>query len=110
MYQTHILQYMTRNRFELLLRTFHSLNNQTCPKGDRLYKVRGLVDMLVSKYKRCNIPGENICIAKSMNPFVGRLSFCRYIKNKRHQYSIKIFKLCINDGFKIYTGQESIPG
>ncbi|CAI6357273.1 unnamed protein product [Macrosiphum euphorbiae] len=37
MYQSHIPKYMTRNRFELLLRTFHCSNNQTCPRGDRLY-------------------------------------------------------------------------
>lgn len=114
MYQTYIPQYMTRNRFELLLRTFHCSNNQTCPRGDRLFKVHGLVDMLVSKYKLCNIPGENLCIDESVIPFVGRLSFRQYIKNKRHRYGIKVFKLCINDrytvGFKIYAGQESIPG
>jgi len=114
LYQSHIPKYMTRNRFELLLRTFHCSNNQTCPRGDRLYKVRGLVDMLVSKYKICNIPGENLCIDESVIPFVGRLSFRQYIKNKRHRYGIKIFKLCINDGytvgFKIYAGQEAIPG
>lgn len=49
-----------------------------------------------------------------MIPFVGHLSFRQYIKNKRHRYGIKIFKLCINDGytigFKIYAGQETIPG
>lgn len=113
-YQTNIPQYMTRNRFELLLRTFHCSNNETCPRGDRLHKIRGLVDLLVSKYKLCNIPGENLCIDESVIPFVGRLSFRQYIKNKRHRYGIKIFKLCINDGytvgFKIYAGQEALPG
>lgn len=55
-----------------------------------------------------------MCIDESVIPFVGRLSFHQYIKNKRHRYGIKIFKLCINDGytigFKIYAGQEAIPG
>lgn len=55
-----------------------------------------------------------MCIDESVIPFVGRLSFRQYIKNKRHRYGIKIFKLCINDGytvgFKIYAGQEAIPG
>lgn len=43
---------------------------------------------------------------------IKHLSFCQYIENKKHRYGIKIFKLCINDGytvgFKICTGQESI--
>lgn len=114
MYQTNIPKYMTRNRFELLLRNFHFSNNQTCPRGDRPNSVRGLVDMLVSKYKLCNIQEKNVCIDESVIPFVERLSFRPYINNKRHRYGIKIFKLCINGGynigFKMYAGQESIPG
>lgn len=50
----------------------------------------------------------------SVIPFVGKLSFCQYIKNKWHRYGIKIFKLCTNNeytmGLKIYAGQEATPG
>jgi len=55
-----------------------------------------------------------MCIDESIFPFVGRLSFRQYIKNKRHRYGIKIFKLCIDNfytvGFKIYAGKESVVG
>ncbi|XP_060881920.1 piggyBac transposable element-derived protein 4-like [Metopolophium dirhodum] len=100
--------------FEIILRTFHCSNNAECPPGDRLFKIRNLVDLLVMKFKMWNVPSKNMCIDESVIPFVGRLSFRQFIKNKRHRYGIKVFKLCINDGytigFKIYAGQESVPG
>jgi len=70
--------------------------------------------MLVNKFENCNIPGENVCVDESIIPFVGSLSFRQYIQNKRHRYEIKVSKLRTNDrytvGFKIYAGQESVPG
>jgi len=61
-YKFNISNYMERNRFELLLRSFHCCNSNECPRGDRIFKIRGLVDMLVNKFKNCNIPGENLCV------------------------------------------------
>jgi len=55
-YSSKISKYKKVKRFELLLRTFHVSNNHECPPGDRLFKVRVLVDLLVSKYKRAYIP------------------------------------------------------
>ncbi|XP_060878192.1 uncharacterized protein LOC132950676 [Metopolophium dirhodum] len=83
-YSSKISKYMKVKRFELLLRTFHVSNNHECPPGDRLFKVQGLVDLLVSKYKRAYIPEESLCIDESVIPFIGRLSFRQYLKNKRH--------------------------
>jgi len=69
---------MCRNRFEILLRTFHCSNNNKCPRGDRLYKVRDLIDSLIENYKFAMIPEEKICIDESNIPFVGQLSFKQY--------------------------------
>lgn len=113
-YISHIPKYMQLRRFELLLRTFHLSNNEECPRGDRLFKVQGLIDLLVSKYKSAYIPEEDLCIDESIIPFVGRLSFRQYIKNKHHRYGIKVFKLCLKEantiGFRIYAGKEATPG
>lgn len=113
-YQSNISQFMCRNRFEILLRTFHCSNNNDCPRGDRLFKVRYLIDSLLDKYKIAVIPEEHMCIDELIIPFVERLSFRQYIKNKHHRYGIKIFKLCIQNaytiGFRVYTGRESEPG
>lgn len=113
-YASKIPKYMTRKRFEILLRSFHCCNNDDCPPGDRLFKISGLLDLLLSKYKMARTPEESMCIDESIVPFVGRLSFRQYIQNKRHRYGIKIFKLCIDNfytvGFKIYAGKEAVVG
>lgn len=43
-YTSNIPKYMTRKRFELLLHSFHCCNNDLCPPGDRLFKIRELLD------------------------------------------------------------------
>jgi len=50
LYHSEIPKYMTINRFEIILRTFHCSNNTEFPQGDRLYKIRNLVDLLVEKF------------------------------------------------------------
>jgi len=80
-YSSKISKYMKVRRFELLLQTFHVSNNHECPSRDRLYKVRGLVDLLVSKYKRVYIPEESLCIDESVIPFIGRLLFRQYFND-----------------------------
>jgi hypothetical protein len=79
-YKSNIPNFMKRNRFELLLRSFHCCNNNECLRGDRIFKIRGLVDMLEYKFKNCNVPGENLCVDESIISFVGRLSFRQYIQ------------------------------
>ena len=53
-------------------------------------------------------------------PFRGRLSFRQYIKNKRHKFGIKLYKICVEKGYtydldvycdkssKTFTGSESV--
>lgn len=50
-----------------------------------------------------------MCIDESVVPFIGRLVFRQYLKNKKHRHGIKIFKLCLKD---FYTLQYNIymPG
>uniref|UniRef100_A0A2S2P793 PiggyBac transposable element-derived protein 4 n=1 Tax=Schizaphis graminum TaxID=13262 RepID=A0A2S2P793_SCHGA len=59
----------------------------------------------------CMIPSEIMCIDESVIPFTGRLLFKQYIKNKRHKYGIKLFKLCIPPNYtisiKVYSGKEA---
>jgi len=48
-----------------------------------------------------------------MIPFTGRLFFKQYLKNKRHKYGIKLFKLCMPPNYtinlKVYAGKEVTP-
>lgn len=114
LYKNEVKNVMSRNRFELLLRMWHFSDNEKCPANDRLFKIQPLLDKLLEKFQAGNIPQQEICIDETLVPFRGRLSFKQYIKNKRHKFGIKLFKLCIKNGYtynmKIYCGRESEPG
>lgn len=79
---------------------FHCGNNENIQHG-RLNKIQSLVDFLVENFNKWYIPEEKVCIDESF-PFIGRLIFRQYLKNKKHRYGIKIFKLCLKD---YYTSQ-----
>lgn len=112
-YCSRVPDIMARNRFELLLRMFHVSDNEKVQPGDRLSKINNLVKMLNEKFKMYVEPKDKVCIDESVVPFLGRLIFRQYLKNKRHRYGVKIFKLCIEGGYtlqyKIYCGKEKEP-
>ena len=103
---------MSRNRFEILLRLLHFSNNENAIPGDRLAKIKPLLDLLEAKYKKVFVPGENYVIDETLVPWRGRLVFRQYIPNKAHKYGIKLFKLCTSEGYtwasKIYSGKSEI--
>lgn len=77
---------MSRNRFQLLPKTWHFANNDNVPEGDRLYKITPLVSKLLECFQAAIVPGEFICIDETLVPFKGRLKFKQYISNKRHKF------------------------
>lgn len=101
---------MSRNRFELLLRMVHFSNNNEI-SIDRLNKIKIIIDTLNENFKKYYYVPENVCIDESIIPFRGRFSFRQYMKQKRHKYGFKIFKLCSKNGythrFQIYDGKNS---
>lgn len=110
LYKNKVSQVMSRNRFELLLSSWHFSNNANADPSDRLYKISPLIKLLVANFEKYFTPKEHICIDETLVPFRGRLSFLQYIKNKRHKFGVKLFKLCVEGGytydFRIYCGQE----
>nr|CAI5832486.1 unnamed protein product [Callosobruchus analis] len=68
-----------RNRFQLLLRMWHFSNNEYCPEGDRLYKIKPLLDALypmlppsasqIPLPKFINFPTE-LLVGKILDQFV----------------------------------------
>lgn len=111
LYQNYVTNIMSRNQFELILCMFHCSNNES-PEHGKLSKIQNLIDLLVFNFQKCYIPEENVCIDESMVPFIGRLSFRQYLKNKTHKYGIKIFKLCAKDyytlQYNIYAGKNEV--
>jgi hypothetical protein len=104
-------QTMVRDRYELILQMLHYSDTQT-PTGDRLYKVRSLLDHCRKIFKETMLPNENLCIDESIIVFKGRLIFKQFIPSKRHRFGIKLFVICdVETGyildFIIYCGVET---
>lgn len=116
-YHCNVNKYMSRNRFELLLRVLHFSDNDNNAQVDnnapidKLRKIRPLVDLLVDRFRYVMTPTENVCIDETLVPFRGRIGFRQYIKNKRHKFGIKLYKLCVSNGYtydlQIYCGKTN---
>jgi len=76
---------MPRNRFELLLRMLHFVNNENANFEDRLYKIRPIIDKLKENYAKYYDPPEMVCIDESIISFRDRVIFKQYIKQKKIQ-------------------------
>jgi hypothetical protein len=103
---------MPRDRFLLLLKFLHFNDNANKSDGDRLCKIRPIVQHLKEKFRHSLVPYKNLCIDESLMLWKGRLGFKRYIPSKQHRYGIKLFILCdCRTGFVldfvIYTGSET---
>lgn len=113
LYYNKIRSLMSRNRFQLLLKTIHFNNNEDVVVN-RLHKIKPLIDKLLIAFQAAVVPQDELCIDETLVPFRGRLSFRQYIKNKRHKFGIKLFKLCVNKGYtynlSVYCGTEKNEG
>jgi len=64
------------------------------PGYDPLFKIRPIIDTLVTKFQDVYTPEEQLTIDEAICPFRGRIFFRVYIKGKPHKYGIKMFELC----------------
>lgn len=112
LYINKIKEIMPRNRFEYLLRMWHFNNNEAeGDENDRLRKITPLIEKLLDRFQNVLVPESDVCIDETIVPFRGRLKFRQYIKNKRHKFGIKLYKLCTNGGYtynlRVYCGKDS---
>lgn len=88
----------------------HFCDNENENVNDRLYKIRIIIDILNENFQKYYDP-EIVCVDESLIPFRGRIIFKQYIKQKRHKYDIKTFKLCaapeFTITFPIYCGKKT---
>ena len=98
---------MTRDHFEMILRFFNFGDMPHFP-GDRLGKVRFLVEHFNRISSSIFVPHQKLSLDESMMLWRGRLIFRQYIKNKRHKYGVKFFELCSHNSYiiscRIYAG------
>jgi hypothetical protein len=86
--------YMSRNRYLVLIHLLHLNDNYLPTEGEKLYKLRAVIDHLRAKFGEVFYPFQNICIDKSLTLFKGRLAFIQYIPSKKHRFGIKTFVIC----------------
>jgi len=113
LFSTNFGNFMSRNRFLILSTMIHYSNNETNDQTNRLYKLGTIVEDIMVNSNNCMSPHDTLCIDESMIPFTGRLFFKQYLKNKRHKYGIKLFKLYMTPNYtinlKVYAGKEVTP-
>ena len=92
---------MSRNRFQEILRCLHFVDNkeeETLSQGDRLWKVRPLLNTFNNTMNRVYTPGPRVAIDEQNVLYRGRLVFRQYIPNKRHKYGIKVYYMVSESG------------
>ena len=105
---------MSRDRFLQLLRLLHFSDNARANEreGDRLKKIRPVLDHLRRKFSEKFKPFQDLCVDESLMLWRGRLSFRQYIPDKRHRFGIKLFVFCDAEtdymlDFIVYTGKDT---
>lgn len=111
-YSNKVCNVMSRNRFQILLSMWHFHDNDDLEDTTKLRKISHFLDKLKLRFQAIVVPDKNICIDETLVPFRGRLAFRQYIKNKRHKFGIKLFKLCTAGGYtynlSVYCGKEDV--
>ena len=101
---------MSSRRFELLMQFLH-LNNSALQNGDRLYKIRPIMDCVIENFMKSYIPHREISIDESIIAYKGRLSWIQYLPKKPHKWGLKAWVLAdATNGYvwnwRLYTGKE----
>ena len=81
---------MRGKRFFLLLRFWHF---EIPCANEQLSKTGFFMNHLNETMKRIYCPSENLSLDQSLVLWHGRLIFRQYIKNKKHKYGAKFYKL-----------------
>ena len=102
-------QLFSRDRFLMLLKYLHFSNKSNQVEGDRLHKIKPVINELRKKFKLLIIPYKNLCIEESLVLWKSRLAFKQFIPTKHHRFGIKAFVICdcqtgVVLDFIVYTG------
>mmetsp|Transcript_7353 Transcript_7353/g.6697 ORF Transcript_7353/g.6697 Transcript_7353/m.6697 type:complete len:261 (-) Transcript_7353:1169-1951(-) len=111
LFYTHFSKVMSYKRFNLINQCIHLANNQSADRGDPLFKIRPVLDVLEKKFKDNYEMSENVHFDEGMIKFKGPLYFNQTTGGKTLKWGIKIFLLCESRNgycynFKIFTGKR----
>ncbi|KAG8229543.1 hypothetical protein J437_LFUL009017 [Ladona fulva] len=93
-------------------RKISSQDNNAPSEGDRLHKIRPVIDPLRTAFKNTLVPFQNLRIDESLLLFKGPLFFKQYNSSERNKFGIKIYVICDCEtgyilDFIVYTGSNS---
>ncbi|XP_055944310.1 piggyBac transposable element-derived protein 2-like [Argiope bruennichi] len=101
---------MSRMRFEQIFTFFHLSDNvENVLSTDRLYKIRPLLDYVISKSQSMYVPKQQLSLDEAMIPWRGRLKFKSYNPAKITKYGILVRMVCESESgyichFEVYSG------
>lgn len=103
---------MPRDRFFAILRALHFNDNEKQVSGDRLFKMKPVMELLKERFSFYINAYKNLAIDESLMLWKGRLCFKQYISSKRHRFGVKLFILCDCEtgailDFIVYTGSNT---
>jgi hypothetical protein len=93
---------MTRDRFLSILTFLHFSDNEI-PTADKLFKVRGLLDLLITEWKRAFYPDRDVCLDESMIAFKGRTGFTVYQQKKPHKWGMQAYAVSDSKSGYVYN-------
>lgn len=104
---------MRRNRFDEIMKYFHTVDNLQIQKGDKFAKIRPLLDLLNERFMDFgSVFGPSVVsIDESMVPYFGRHSSKQFIRGKPIRWGYKNWVAAAPNGYafliRVYQGKES---
>ena len=90
---------MHRDRFDAITSHLHFTDNEDEGlAGDRLRKLRPVVDVLAKTFKTVYVPEKEVCVDESLFRYRGRHHAIQFNPSKRARFGLKAYKLCQSCG------------
>ena len=84
---------------DLFLQIFSNMHLYADNEGtDRLFKIRHIVEIVISNFRETFTPYQNIATDESLLKFHGRLRFKQYDPSKNVRFGIKVYKVFQSSG------------
>jgi len=107
-----VANFMTRDRFDEIMRYLHLADNNDLNKNDKFAKVRPLFDSLNRSFLERFCQEKHLSIDESMVPYFGRHGCKQFIRGKPIRFGYKVWCLNTTLGylvqFQAYQGKGSV--
>ena len=106
-----VAKQMPRNKFIAMKKYVHVADNENLTKGDKMAKVRPLIDAVNESLQQFGIFHKELSIDEQMVPYYGRHSCKMFLRGKPIRFGYKLWLLCSSTGYPfnidVYCGKNS---